>query len=336
MNEMRRQLETWVRQVIDVRDRIIWEHQVDELMWKIGIVPFPGGTLFEILGYTEELVGYQQQTGHKKPDFVLGKKGEPVMVLDNKKSSQRNLAGFKDQIYYYLHRSKAPVGLLFNGYTVAAVLNTNLAELHTFRDELDTEWIAEVMLDDVNATVDLLSCFSASNLGSNALEVATRLAQKRVDQMQKGAIAERFQEIMENPSDELIKAIIRTDPTLSQMNASTDDLKDAWVNKTVLSPIADDGGEMPKLNGGVNPTIRLKLTQLCGTVGWGKTKELLATNRITGLRYREDGKQVKGYRRVEPMPGVPDGLCVAGVSGTVGIGVIEQLDKLLVEATKPE
>jgi len=66
MDGMKRQLEAWVRQVIELRGRIKLEGQVDELVWKIGLLPLPGGTLFEILGYTEQEVACQEKAGYNR------------------------------------------------------------------------------------------------------------------------------------------------------------------------------------------------------------------------------------------------------------------------------
>lgn len=339
MGESTTPLEDWIRLVIAKRPYITAENQLDAFVWsKVQPVAPEGGSLLEILGYGVSDVSYQEKIPRGpggyfwQPDFILRRNNKPVAIIEDK-APREELGKHTEQMLEYFRKVPAPIGMLFNGDTARLLVNTTLAELVDLRDGLECEWVAEAEMSDRGSMIELIERMSVSSLASDALGVARRLAENRLRDKRQEDIASRLQAIMEEPDDGILDAIIRTDSALSALNATLVELRDAWVDKSVLVPPPPPTTPGPRL-GGINPTLRYKIAQLCRSFGWAKTSELLATSNIRRLNIREDGKEIKGYKRVGTFQEVPDGLCVQGVDGAAGEAIIEELDKLLAGSTK--
>lgn len=332
MQETRALLEGWVRLVLEKRPRTTTEDQVNSLVWGRNDLFAPEGcTLLEILGYVQGEVTPQETVKAGRTnwrfDFVVRKNGKQVLLVEDKKP-QENLNDHMIQPADYLLKVPAPLGLLFNGREVKMLINTNLKELRQF-EVMHGKWVAEAVLDDMGATVDLLLQLSAANLGTDAIGTAKRLAKKKMAEMRKEDIGARLQEIMDKPPSELLDSIIKMDAVLSDLKATPEELREVWTSKPRPSPPGDTTGLTDKVSGNIAQTIRRKIAQLCSKLGWEKTREMLNSANIRYLRIRDNGVLTGGFGRVEPWEGVPDGLCVGPVDTPRGMHIIAQLDRLL-------
>lgn len=209
------------------------EKAVDNFVWDIRkewLNSPENGRLLQHLGYTEG-VRYQGDQDYK-PDFVISVGDKHVALIEDKKPTSPIQNAIKQLVRYFkTDYDTVPIGLAFNAREMAVVINTSLSELKDFR-EFTGQALISAKADEEAAALELLLCFRADRLLVDAVSVAKELAvaerdrvlnEERVHKDQVRArtrterITARLQEIRDEPSVEVVAAILKADEILCKV-----------------------------------------------------------------------------------------------------------------------
>lgn len=296
-------------------------------------------TLLRTLGYDTTTVddhsGQIVQMGTKQyvPDYVLHYQKQRLAVLELKRPDAKlDNKDWTWEVLSYCQQLGAPLGLLFNGSALRVFINTQHRQLskHIYKDLFSDEPVATADCSDIVKMVDLLCKFSAEALQANAVKLARELANKRI----KGIGGEKrktvirailAQALVSSPAgdiDQILEALATVSSLWTELDPKPDgnELAKAWQSMPAPSNPQPAVGSRK----GINPALRAKVAEVCGRKGWN----VVANANIEGLRYRLDGNKLNGYHSVTQGPGVPDGLCVQGVSTPVAESIMVELKKL--------
>ena len=294
-------------------------------------------TLLRILGYNETdiddhpvkrvLVGTTQFA----PDYILRRQQKRLAVLDLKKPEEDlDNKKWAWQVLSYCQQMDAPIGLLFNGFSLRVFINTHDKQLSKYQNLFSEEPVATAEHTNLARMTELLSKFAVESLQSNPIALAKNLAGKQAVIIHGGKRQEEIRSILKkflasSPSVD-INGILSALTTVDSLWAELDpkpteaELVAAWntSSQATLQP--------PETNGkmSINPALRAKIVEVCALKGW----EVIEKAQIKGLNYRLDGNEDKGFRPVSHGPNVPTGLCVQGKNTADAKKVIEELEKL--------
>jgi len=318
-------------------------------------------TLLRILGYGKDEVDGQPTDvtvvgrSRYRPDYVLHRQQKPVVILDLK-SPRENLADPKwvEQIDSYCRIKKVPLGLLFNG--VDALLFVNLSQVtQVNRAELKeyAEWLPVLPVNDAEQLTVLPIMFAQRHEPKEMVEllnfVSTWVLTSRDEAVRKASVLvrQRLKELKERKEGEkrqreirerikaiqgdhvalgkMLSAACASDKILRAMKPkpSASELLEAWLGLPPLTEGPKTGGN-PKPSG-ANIQLKAKLAEVCAVKGWNESWAI----QIKRFRYRLNGVEDKGFRRIKQTSGVPPGLCIPGYSTRTAEFIIEQLDQLL-------
>lgn len=331
-----------------------------ELEKFIGVEEDNDRTLLQILGYTKEEVDsqptYVTVIGHNKyrPDYVLHRDQKPTVIVDLK-SPKENLADprWVEQIDSYCRAKRVPFGLLFNGVdallfvNLSQVTQVNRAELKkyverlpvsptTYAEHLVVPPIMGAQRPALREMAELLNVVSTAELTSRdeAVRKASGLVRQRLRELKQEDEWLRYQEAIrarlvaiqgdQTALGKMLLAACSADKVLRAMKPkpSASDLLAAWQG--VLPPEPPRVEERPERSG-ANIRLKEKLAEVCAAKGWDESW----AKQIKGFRYRLNGVEDKGYRRMKQSPGVPPGFCIPGYQTPVAEAIIKQLDQLL-------
>ena len=302
-------------------------------------------TLLEILGYSNETCEdhVQKNVGHTNfiPDYICGTGQKTWMVLDLKAPDVAlNGSKMADFIQSYCQtlRPSAPLGVLYNGYSLRVFINPHYPGLEKYRKLSEEQDKAKAInfyqtpvasADSTRPTemTKILLTLSVASLSGSAVAVAKRYAniviKGRDDENDNKKIQEILKVALLNPNIDVIAAMTGVDSLWEEFTPrpTHDKVLAAW-NKLKEKPITIASVESTAKQS-INGLLRQKVADVCSAKGLG----VLTQNQIRGLRSRPHGGN--GYYLVPQGPGVPTDLYVAGVPTNDAKKIIEQLDTLL-------
>ncbi len=304
-------------------------------------------TLLEVLGYSEDTCDDHntKKVGHVSfiPDYVCGIDQKTWMVLDLKAPGVSingdKMADFIQSYCRALH-PPAPLGVLYNGYSIRVFLNPEYPGFGKFlslKDEPDKTKainfyqtpIASAEASNPSELVKVLLELSSLTLSEGVASLAKKLANRFIKDVGQAAwrrqVCDQIRNALLKPTDEVIAALAEVDSLWSQLTPrpTPDQAKDAW-NRQESQPITIASVESVAKQS-INGLLRQRIADLHAAKGMGYTDY----NLIKGLRSRAHGGN--GYHLVPQGQNVPTNLYVAGVSTEDAKKIIQQLDKLLAQ-----
>ena len=289
-------------------------------------------TLLELLGYdVADVADHPRRTiigtVSYEPDYLLQSGERPLVVLDLKAPEvSLNSDRAVSQICTYCRGVKAPLGLLFNGSELRVFINTEYKGLTKYK-EFSLKPVAVVDRHDLAGMAELLSRFNRSALFQNPLALARKLADKRWrelnDQQRQAVIRKNLREMLSNPPAALLAALPVLDGVWDDLEPkpSETEIVHAWRTQKT----ADVTGTVGPTRTGANPELRRTVAEVCATKGW----QAIEQAKISGLRYRLNGIEERGFRLVPQGAGVPTGLCVQGRDAPGARRIIAELQSIL-------
>lgn len=295
-------------------------------------------TLLRILGYNEAdiddhpvkrvLVGTTQFA----PDYILRRQQKRLAVLDLKKPEEDlDNKKWAWQVLSYCQQVGAPLGLLFNGFSLRVFINTQDKKLAKYQELFSDEPVATAEHTNLTQMAELLSKFSAKALQTNPTRLAGSLANRQAKTIRGRKRKEKIRGILMKflasspPGDtnEVLSALATVDSLWTELDPKPTEaeLIAAWSSAPTPAPSTSGSNKRR----GINPALRDKIVEICALRSW----EVIERAQIRGLNYRLDGVEEKGYRSVPQGPNVPAGLCVQGKSTADAERVIRELEKLI-------
>lgn len=170
-----------------------------------------------------------------------------------------------------------------------------------------------------------MASISTTSLSNGSLGIAKKLTNAYLYRINKEKteierserIAIRAKALMSDPESSIWQSIIDGDPELKDLEAEPIELMNALFGNNIEAN--------PKRQ--INPEIWARIAELCNLIGWQNGNWI---SEVEGLRYRNDGQEVKGYKSVEG-PGVPNGLCVQAVDTPRGIRILNMLARVPID-----
>jgi hypothetical protein len=313
-------------------------------------------TLLEILGYSDENCEDHntKKVGHTNfiPDYVCGTGQKTWMVLDLKApdvslDGPKNGPKMGDFIQSYCHtlNPPAPIGVLYNGYSLRVFINPRYPGFERFlklSEEQDKAkainfYHTPVASADANRPAEMIKILlllSASSLSGNAVTVAKRFANARIKENDDKIVAKKIQEILNavllNPSEDIIAALAGIDSLWEEFTPrpTQDKILSAWGIFVAAELVREEkpvtiASVESTAKQSINGLLRQKVADVYSTKG----EQLLTPIAVRGLRSRHHGGN--GYHLVPQGPGIPPNLYVAGVATVEAKRIIQDLDKIM-------
>ena len=306
----------------------------------------PKATLLQLMGYTlascDDHPYLMTIVGHTKysPDYVLSSGQKVLAILDLKAPgvSLDDREGI-GQVQSYCARGDrtAPIGVLFNGKSVRVFINPDYPSFTKYKKRsVETDQKKQINFyetpvdaadDDSSTIAAVLLRISAASLSDDPASVARRMANAKIQTIEKGMwaheVSDRLRAALSEPSDEVIRAIASVDSIWEGMEKKPEpaDAVIAWHRRkeTLLTVASVKATAKQSING----LLRQKITEACAARGWAYVQSC----QIKGLRHRTNGGN--GYHLVPQGEGVPTDLHVAGVATGDAELIISQLEHII-------
>ena len=256
---------TWLRDYFKRLSENIFNNEISSESALSATVEFPlagwgkGKSLLQALGY--EKTNVQQQfavkgIGTAKPrvDFLIGDKPNRWMLELKKPSDTCERSKYVEQLQSYMIQENVALGVIFNGRQANVYVNPdhnsltkiwssiNEDEIYVIPDlDLKTKPILKANLIAVD-NKEIISLFRLFKYDVKSLEIekiALNLAENYIRKLRqeakvmirKNSIKKAFYEILNNPNEQILDAIIKNSLTLTDLKTKTNELLSIWIEE---------------------------------------------------------------------------------------------------------
>ena len=253
-DDLNNQLRCWIERVTKgLNDNVFKkEDVVDDFVWLAShVLPEPTGLLYH-LGYSKtHIADHKSQQAQDcevgsglKPDFVVSIGGKKAFVVEDKKP-RKCLSDLlkRAQIWDYMAKADAPLGLLFDAQHALLVINSKLGALGQEFSDLHGKAVLKASIDDPEAMITLLEYLKAKSSWDDYLNVAKSLGKQKLDEnrnvkrheVRRKKVRERYRNIVsrvrglkDDAPDWLLEVITEKDVYLNKLRVKISEVRKAW------------------------------------------------------------------------------------------------------------